>query len=536
MKKKRKKFRELSKQKKRLIIVLSALGVVCIVALTIALWPEGPPKVEGVVIENGSVQSIIETSGTVDSENTSDYTILEGAYVKDVYVAVGSVVKAGDKLADFDAKSLNSLLSQKRSDYNSANNAYNEYKTSVKNAKASIPKIEMQIKEMGKTIAALKKEIAESEAAAAATETSTEVTTASPSDGDVLSELEELLTNLVNIKATIEEVNAMFESFNSLNGTSYDMASLMASSMDTPQNQLIQYELQMIQMNAQLTLAQTTAEGQMESVYKSLKNTAYDNYMQTKTTVNKLKAGWVAEYDGIVTVVNIKKGTTFAPSEKNASSNIDVSSIISLLSDGGDVSSLLSAFMGDSKKTNLGMEIENYEGFFATVSLDKYNLQEVSVGQQVRVISVDEDVIFDGEVSYVGASATEKSSLDIASLAGMLGGSSSSTSTALCKVKIKNPDKTVVVGFDVDLQIITAVVDNVPVVPVEAVRYDDEGMYVWIYDKDNKTVKKSYVTFGISEDTKYQLDSGAALGDTILIDPPKDIADGDKVSLTLSED
>ncbi|HZJ75307.1 MAG TPA: biotin/lipoyl-binding protein [Clostridia bacterium] len=526
-----KKFKSFPPKKRKLIYFLTAAGAVGIAIIAFLFRPEGPQKVSTETIKSGSVQSKIETIGTVSTDNSSLFTLLEGTFVKDVNVKVGSVVKKGDLIATFDANSVSSVVSAKRADYTKAKNAYDDYKASVKKAKQSIPIVEKQVKELEAVISALEQQIAENELKKDNPTTTAPVTTM-PSDGSVLDELSDLLTNLINIKGTIKELNDMLSSFNNMNNTSYDMSSLMAEGMNTPQNQLISYKLQLITLNAQLTMNNTLAEAPLESVYKSLYDKAYDDKLAAEKEYELLKNGWYAEFDGVVTAVNINANTAYVPTS-NKSSGINVSAILSVLSGGGDAGSLLSSFLSGGNN-NIGVEIKNYDGFTATITLDKYDLQKVKVGQKVMVYSVDEKE-YDGEVSFVAAEATESTSFDIASLAGSFTGGPSSSNAAVCKIKIKNPDNAIVVGFDVDLEIITSVVDDVPIIPVEAVRYDDKGMYIWVLNGNKKTVSKSYVTFGVSEDTKYELASGAKLGDTIIINPPTSLAEGDKVSISAKE-
>lgn len=520
-----KKFKSLPPKKRKLIYSLTAVGAVGIAIIAFIFRPEGPQKVNVETIKSGSVQSKIETIGTVSTDNSSLFTLLEGTFVKDVNVKVGSVVKKGDLIATFDANSVSAMVSAKRADYTKAKNAYDDYKASVKKAKQSIPVVEKQVKELEAVISNLEQQIAKDELKKD-TQTTAPVTTA-PSDNTVLDELSDLLTNLINIKGTIKELNDMLSSFNNMNNTSYDMSSLMAEGMNTPQNQLISYKLQLLTLNAELTVNNTLSEAPLESVYKSLYEKAYADKLAAESEYLLLKNGWYAEFDGVVTAVNIKANTAYVPVSK--SSGINVSAILSVLSGGGDAGSLLSSFLNGGNN-NIGVEVKNYDGFTATITLDKYDLQKVKVGQKVMVYSVDEKE-YNGEVSFVAAEATESTSFDIASLAGSFTGGPSSSNAAVCKIKINNPDKAIVVGFDVDLEIITSVVDNVPIVPVEAVRYDDKGMYIWVLNGNKKTVSKNYVTFGVSEDTKYELASGAKLGDTIIINPPASLADGDKVSI-----
>ncbi|HZK21852.1 MAG TPA: biotin/lipoyl-binding protein [Oscillospiraceae bacterium] len=522
-----KKFKSFPRKKKRRIYSLIILGVIGISLIAAIFRPDALQKVSVETIKSGWVESKIETVGTVSTDNSSEYTLIEGTFVKEVNVKVGSVVKKGDLIATFDPDSAFAIVSERRADYTKAKNAYDDYMSSVKNAKQAIPAAQKQVKELEREIKELEKQIAE-DAAKNDTQTTTSKTTEPPQDGSILDELSELLKNLIDIKGTLKDLNDMLSSFNNMNNTSYDMSSLMAEGMNTPKNQLISLQIQLVSLNAQLTVNKTLADAPLESIYKSLCDKAYADKIAAEAEHELLKSGWYADFEGVVTTVNISPNTVYVPAQ-NKSSGINVSAILSVLSGGGDVGSLLSSFLNSSNKST-AIEIKNYDGFTIDISLDKYDLQKVKVGQKVKITSVSEKE-YDGEVCFVAAEATESTSFDIASLAGPLTGGSGSSNAAICKIKINNPDTAVVIGFDVDLEIITSVVENVPIVPVEAVRYDDKGMFVWILSGSKNTVSKSYVTFGVSEDTKYELVSGAKLGDTIIINPPVSLADGDKVAI-----
>ena len=527
----------LTKLQKRLTVI----GVIAVVLISLGLYyvfkPDSPPEVVTAAIENGSIRSTIETTGTVSSGSTSSYPIADGVYVKEVFVSVGSLVNPGDPLATFDVSGLYSELAKKRNDYNNAVNSYNNYLKSVSDAKVNLPSVEAQIAELQPKIEKLKAEAAakEAEQATATTAPSTTVsTTAAQSGGSLLDELGEMINNIANIKGTITDLNNLMERMGSLGNMSMDIGSIMAMSSDIPETKLMQYQLQLIQLNSQKLEMETLISGQLDGIYQSLMQSALAEKTALENTINSLSQGWFAQGRGVVTEVNVTAGTTYSSANSSdAKSSVDVSAVLSALTSGGDAATLLNSLLGNSTDQKAGMVVENYDGFYATFTLDKYNLQEVHVGQSVLITSVN-DKIFDGQVSYVAATATESSSLDIASIASSLTGSSGNSSSALAKVSILNPDSTVVVGFDVDLAIITNVVDDVPVVPVEAVRYDDSGMYVWILDAQKKRVTKSYVTFGASEDTKYELVSGAAMGDTIIVNPPSSLEDGQKVTVKKS--
>ena len=209
--------------------------------------------------------------------------------------------------------------------------------------------------------------------------------------------------------------------------------------------------------------------------------------------------------------VNITVGETVEVQTAVDGKNIDISSIISSVSSGLDVSKMISAFFDSAK---VGIKVLNYP-LVADISLSKYDVLDVSLNQEVSVKSANNEV-HEGRVSYVGAIATSTgSSFDINSI--MSGSGSSNTIPA--QVTIEDGDKSFIVGTDVDISIITDTQEN-----------DGSDVYVYAYNQEKSTAEKKKVTLGISNDTYYQVLSGVKEGD-ILIKNTSGLADGEKVKL-----
>ena len=158
-------------------------------------------------------------------------------------------------------------------------------------------------------------------------------------------------------------------------------------------------------------------------------------------------------------------------------------------------------------------------------------MQDLHVGQKAKITSLDKD--YAGEVSYVSATATAGSGLDISSITSSLTGSSTSSSSnsAPIKVKIENPDEKVVIGFDVDVSIDTEKLENVVVIPVEAVSTNDGENCVFVYNEKEKTVSKRVVTLGVGSDTMYEVLEGLQVGEQVVLNPKTALTDGDKIQV-----
>ena len=94
------KFKALSKGKKTAVIV-GAIAIVLVVALIVyfLVRPEPGTPVTLVSVQKGDIQQELIATGTIESDNQTDFSLLEGTKVLTVNVKVGDHVKKGDVLA-----------------------------------------------------------------------------------------------------------------------------------------------------------------------------------------------------------------------------------------------------------------------------------------------------------------------------------------------------------------------------------------------------------------------------------------------------
>ena len=226
-----------------------------------------------------------------------------------------------------------------------------------------------------------------------------------------------------------------------------------------------QYEVYKTQGNA------TVVDAQKSAVDVSKK--ALDAMKEQQTA---LKNGWTADFDGVITAVDINP---------------------------------------DSQTTAL-----------TTVSLSEYDVHKVKVGMQAKVTTAYGE--YEGEVATIAPTATGGSSnslLDnVGSMAGVSGLSSLTDSGAgvECTIEIKNPDENIIAGFDADVEIQTGSYLGVTVVPIESITLEKTGSYVYLYNEEDKTVTKTEIKTGAISDTAYEVTSGLKPGDKIVSSPKTD--------------
>ena len=530
------------KKKKLIRIGVAVLLVVAVVVGVIfAVQKKNDDRFEAVILDVGTstVKQTLSTQGVVESTNRGEYEIFEGVVVKEVSVKLGDKVEKGQLLATFEPSSLNGILSEKQSAYDMAKINYHNSINSANEAAAKLPSINADIAE-------LEKEVAKLSASA-----DTDASKNSKKVPDWVDGIDyETLSKLLGNNYTVEELRDYFtklalrgadrktasdiiDSFKI--GSSFDFASMFGAS--SAEAELMSAEFSLMTLKAQKTLFETQSQNVLKSTYKSLMDTAKADLDRAKSSVEKLKKGWYAEGSGVVSELNIVAGQSFTAVKTSA--GVDMNSLLGLMSGGSstaDIGSLLSAFSGTSSPKNIGIAVEYYDSFVASFTLGKFDVLDVEVGQKATINSLGHTL--EGEVIYISPVASSSSSIDISSMLG--GATSSSSNTIPAKVKINNPDESIIIGIDVDIDIELDSVDNAVVVPIESVETDDMGSYIYMFNEKKSTVTRVPVELGLSTDTQYQVISGCSAGDKIVQNPAtalKAIAEeGEKVAAVYEND
>ena len=525
------------KKKNKKVIVLCSVLAVAVLAVTAYMLfkPEEKLAVSTVQVTKQTINETLDTTGTVSTASEKSFTLIDKVKVKTVNVKEGDTVKAGDVLATFDVSSLEAALTEKENNYEKALAAYNKAKNASSSASKKITSTKKEIAELEAQIEKLKAESQTTTTAAASTEKKDPGVKVSD---DLVKRFikvakrfgveyneetaRKVLSSLLSAGSTGSDISGLLDNLSTIAGSngSFDMTAL--AQMGGSSGALINAEMSLVQLKAQLATLELQSADNYISIYKTVYENAQEEYQKALTQTNEMKKGWIADQKGLVSEVSIQVGETVETKTVVDGKNVDISSIISSISSGMDVSNMISAFFGSEK---VGIKVLNYP-LVADISLSKYDVLDVSVNQEVTVKSAD-NTVHEGKVSYVGAIATSSgSSLDISSI--MSG--SGNTNTIPAQVTIEDGDKSFIVGTDVDISIITDTQENALVVPVEAIVIDGSEVYVYVYDSEKSQAVRKEVTLGIANDTYYQVISGVNEGD-VLIKNTSGLEDGVKVKL-----
>lgn len=506
-------------KKQRNAIILSVVAVVAVAAICfVAFKPEKKLSVETVNISKQTISETLDTTGSVTSAGQDVFMIPDGVELLTLNVKEGDIVEAGDVIATFDITSLNAVLSEKKSAYEKSQSAYDNAVSLAKDSKSKVTQVKKQIADLEKEIADLENKVNSNNTVAPQKPESTQPDI-KVSDSLVKrfvsvaklfgieyeqEDARKILINLLSAGSNISDLSSMMDNLSSLAGSSgsFDISSL--SSM-TGSSELMNAEMSLIQLKAQLATLELQSDSTYLSAFKTIAEKSRESYLSAQSQVESMRNGWIAKDRGIVSEINIPSDSD----DKNTAvvnTDFDISSIVSAVTSGAEVTDIVSSLMGGS---NAAVKILYYP-LVADISLTKYDVLDVSLNQDVIIESASGKE-FSGKVSYVSAVATSSNGLNINSL---MGGGASATSVIPAQVTIEGADSSIIVGVDVQVSIVTDTVENALVVPVEVICIDGEDVFVYVLE--DGVAKKKTVELGISSDTHYQILSGLDFDDVLI--------------------
>lgn len=555
------------KSKKRIIIPICIVLVIAIivgVAFGVSAATSGE-EVSLYTISTDDIYESVSLTGQVSSGTEKEYKVATVATVKEVFVQPGDKVKKGDVLATFETESLDSQISTLRSSYNDAVSSYNGAVKAQKEAKSKADELEDQIAETEKQISRLRNSASSAtttkkknttartttterqttrttttrRVTTTTTTTTSPVSSTEPGPGSLTEALAELNKNLSEITDDLGTLTAMTEVIaqavtdavssgildsNVIADRVADAVSqAMRDGIIDAANLLVESDVAVDMIHAAVSaidfesitnslvnsknVSLTAAEIQLasqEALYAIYKAQADNSVLSvqekavdaTKMALDALeqqqqdmKEGWIAAFDGTVTEVDVTAGV-------------------------------------QTTALTTGIKLENLDSMAVTVSLSEYDVHKVKVGMPATVTTAYGT--YDGEVTSIAPTATGGSSSSIldsvGSMAGISGLSSLTDSGAgvECTVSIPQTDENIIAGFDADVEIETGEHLGVTVVPIESIKLEKTGSYVYLYNEEDNTVTKTQIETGAVSDFAYEVTSGLQVGDRIISAPATD--------------
>lgn len=471
-----------AKKKNKKLVKRIIIGAVVVVILALLIVPkmfasEVLPIVKTQKATVGDIDQVLSTSGFVESEETKIYFADVSAKITEFNVEKGSNVHAGDMLVSFDIQDLENQYKQQelqdkasKADYAQALSDSSENATKYQNASTDVGILEQQVEDQQNSVANL--QISLNDETNYLAELQSKL-----SEAQVKLEEASAANKTSKIEKYTEQINDIKSKIKSSNSYSTDLSNNLISA---------QNELATLQSNLaeQKSIKSSSEVGVLSGNQKTQKAATTEvaalTLEQAQLNLDKAKEGITAEFNGIITDVQIAEGATVA------------------------------------QGTTL-FTVASNEDVKLTIALTKYDLEDVKEGQSADITLGGST--YTGTVSKISRVATTNSA---------------GAAVINAEIHIDNPDDNIYLGVEAKVKINVGNASNVILVPVECVNTDKNGSFCYVVE--NGIVVKRSVTTGLSSDEFIEIKEGINEGEEVISEITTDIAEGTKVIVVPADD
>lgn len=457
-KKEKKEKTPMDKAKKKKIIKRSILGVIvgCIVVFIVVNSVNARNMVMPVnttMVVRGDVEQLLSTSGTVKTEETKTYFSQVAVEIGQINVASGDTVKKGQVLFTYDEEALarekqlaELQLQSSEGAYESTINKDNKYIQELQEANINLDVLAQQIEDSENYVNELNQRITDKQDALAYEGALLQISLIDWADKPDSAEYMNL-QKLVQLNAYEQQHNEEIEAWQ--------------QEISEYQEMIAAYKEYQAEMKSQKSASES---GSLDSAGKSQlqANTEIEKIASTETlnAANKVEKGIKAEFNGVVTELSVVEGAIPA---------VGTQMLI----------------------------LESTEKVKVEISVSKYDLEKIAVGQEVDVDIAG--FTYQGSVSKINGMATVNNSG--AAVVGV-------------EIQIENPDSNIFLGVEAKVKVHTALAERVLTVPIEVINSDKDGDFVYVVE--NNILTKKRVVRGISSDMYCEIQEGLNEGDQVV--------------------
>lgn len=452
------------KNKKRAAaIIAGATAVSALVVTGVTLYVNAATKVSSFTVSKDSIGQEIELNGTIQSDLSKTSYAAVDAKVAKVYVKVGDSVKKGDLLVSFDEDRIEYLKSMaeyqaqvSEGNYSNTIEMGNRTQALYNEANINLGVLNQQIADTEAAILAKEHELTERKAKLAGDGAKIQIALIDKSgDASAAGEVKDLQKDAENnayAQYANSDIIRLQEEIAQLNA---DLAGFK------------EYKQEMVSQKAATNTARLTS-GQKEQM-EAAKAQCELTTEETLKNLELAKNGIRAEYDGIITAINVEEGAEIA--------------------------------RGMSLVT-----VASSDDIIVKCSVNKYDILSIKEGQIVSTKI--------GNTDYAGTvTRIEK-----------IAGADGSTPGVGVDVKLDQPDDSIILGLDVKSKVSVAAAEDTICIPKNAAVEEEDGTYVFV-EKDKKAVKKSVET-GVKNDDMIEITSGLNEGDVVIWNDDAEIKEG----------
>ena len=449
------------KEHKKILFIAAALVIVA-ATLGVSISSKAAMSVNAYSVDKGALDSEIEVNGNVESDFDKVYYSDIDARIGSINIKEGDFVKKGDVIISYDTEEIERLEAltnlQAKADLGSYNNAMQSGGRTAglySEAKNNLAVLDQQIADTQAAITRSQNALIEKKASLSDFGSKLQISLidwADKPDSDEYENLQKLVQTNAYEQQYHPDIVRMQEELDSLN---MQLANLK------------EYKAEMTSQKASTVNALMTsgAKEQLEAVKEANEISSSEKLEDYEAA----KEGIKADFDGIVTEINVKEGSTIG------------------------------------KGTTL-FTLKSTSDIVIKSSVNKYDIVNVEEGQPASVTIKNKE--YAGKVSRIERMTKE-----------------SGTGTGIgIEITLDEPSDDIILGLEAKAHIHTANLSDVLRIPLEALNEDEDGSYVFVA-RDGKA-EKEFVECGIRNENMVEIRSGLSESELVVWRDTEEISDG----------
>ena len=477
------------KRRKRIIIGGIVAALLAVMVLPNLFAPDVLPVVTVAEASLGSVQQVVEGSGTVQSEEVKTYFSPVAATVDSFSLKVGDTVEAGETLLTYDAAELDELYKQAELTGSAANYSYqdsiardNENVAEYNRSTAALEIINRQLDEEDDNLDHLNDRVRE-------------YTGYQGDSANKLSSLKEQQAQAQAAVAALQEKQAALDAAN----TALDSSTLDKTSEDYKK---LQDAVTVAQAEVEAaTPAAQEAQAKLPELEKSIqeeqdhynsiviKLDEYQGRLEASQENKQKLESSKAEEEGIQDSTDASILSSAARSELAANKN---------LSDLNAQMTKDAVPGGPAAKGGELFTVASNEDVVVEMSITKYDLEKMAEGQTAVVTLAGHE--------YTGT---------VTGLSRIAEANAQGTPVVTAQIKIENPDENIYLGLEATVTVNGQEAKDVLIVPTECINSGQDGSFCYVVQEDGTLVRKNVET-GLAADDYTEIKSGLEFGDRVV--------------------
>ena len=459
-------------KKKWIVLGIVALLVIFLVVRGVTASKNAVTMVETVDVAKGSIENILSVSGTVESAETKSYFSDVAAPIDKLNVKIGDKVANGDVLYTYNEKELTLAEKTAQLAIKQAKGSYNALfpETAAADRKyaegMNAQQINDRIDAITAEINALNDKITEKTNRISKTLTDLQKTM---EDIDQDGEMDHYGDSDYLDRKEYEDDDNSRQMALAVQESYLEVSNSLKNDPEIQgwQNQITNLKTE--QEHLATAKASQVNGGQVQSTKATL-DTQQLTQGDTISKIQAAKDGVKADFNGVVTEVEVVEGATVAAGTKMVT-------------------------------------LANLDDVQVSVQVSKTDLPKIAVGQKVDITVNGKE--YKGEVTQISGSATKNAN---------------GVAVVDTKIKVTNPDNEIILGVEANNKIHAEKADNTIVLPYEYVLTDAEGDYVFVLE--NGTAVRKAVKIGISTSTDAQIVEGLSENDKVITTNLDTLTDG----------